>query len=259
MNLEQPTVAVDTTGRLEEFLRNVPPLAQREIHFWRAPLVVDAELPHAWMHLLSADECVRAMRFRFDRDRRSFVASHGFLRMLLAAYTGVPAEILKFETSPLGKPSLSGANGGGEITFNMAHTDGVVVYAIARGARIGVDAEVRNPDLVSGEKRVLCPRELSLLSRRSEPDRTRLFFTWWTRKEALVKALGSGLSYPVWELDVAGEAEAEPGFRLPMRVSAGGTLWSLFDAEPSARHAGAIAAEGEGWSVRELDMDGAYS
>ncbi len=259
MTLAQPTMAADTTDQPEERLRNIPPLAQREIHFWRAPLVVDEELPHAWMHLLSAEECVRAMRFRFDRDRRSFVASHGLLRMLLAAYTGEPAEALKFEVSPLGKPSLSGANGNGEIAFNMAHTDGVVVFAIARGTRIGVDAEAKNPELVSEEKRVLCPRELALLSRRNEPERSRLFFTWWTRKEAVVKALGSGLSYPVWELDVAGEADAGPGVGRPMQVRAAWTLWSLFDAEPSARHAGAVAVEGEGWSVRELDMDGAFS
>jgi 4'-phosphopantetheinyl transferase len=146
--------------------------------------------------LLSPDERERAARFVFHEHRRRFIVARARLRQLLGARLGVGAETIAFRYAPAGKPAL--AAGHRDLRFNLAHCGDVAVYAFADGCEVGVDVERERAieDAEAIAERVFSPAE-------RDACRARGFLYCWTRKEAFVKALGSGLSCPLTELDLS--------------------------------------------------------
>jgi len=122
---------------------------------------------------------------------------------LLSGYAGVPPGALRFEYDSAGKPRIS-PNHGEEIRFNLSHSGDWVVLALVRGAEIGVDLELirQVPTLISLAERFFSEREFSILNSREGKDREILFFRLWTCKEAVLKAIGKGLTYPLEKVEV---------------------------------------------------------
>ena len=142
--------------------------------------------------LLTRDEQERAWRFRLTVDRTRFVAGRGQLRIILGRYAGTMPQLLRFTRSGYGKPSLSTETGGGHLRFNASGSAGMALAAIRRDTDIGVDIErVRPlPDAPALAATVLTARERADLA--ALPEDT--FLEYWTRKEAVVKSLGRGVS-----------------------------------------------------------------
>jgi 4'-phosphopantetheinyl transferase len=142
--------------------------------------------------LLDAHERARAARFHFERDRGRYVAAHIALRRLLAQRTGRPADSLVIEAGPYGKPSLAGP---ARCAFSLSHSDELALVALADDGEIGVDLERVRPlsDLDGLERQCLTLGERQLLASLAPDDRTIAFLRRWTRKEACLKALGTGL------------------------------------------------------------------
>ncbi len=144
---------------------------------------------------LSAAEHARAARFVFERDRRRYLAAHAGLRQLLAARTGVPAAALVFDEGPFGKPSLAHPS---RCAFNMSHSEDVAVVALADAdvGEIGVDVEMLRAmsDVSALARQNFSAAENDELSATAAQDQSLAFLLGWTRKEACLKAIGSGLS-----------------------------------------------------------------
>lgn len=159
----------------------------------------------AW---LSDAERRRAERFRFERDRRRFIVARARLRELLGARLGVRPEAVELEYGKNGKPRL--AHGGWR--FNTSHCDDVAVYAFSWERDVGIDIEairaVPEADAIAAQ--FFSHRERAAYLALAPHDRPLGFLKCWTRKEALSKALGGGLSTPSDELDIA----RAPGWRL---------------------------------------------
>lgn len=161
-------------------------------HLWWASL--DHRNTAADWSALSPDEQQRARTFVFDLDRQRHVAAHASLRDILAKRLGQAPSSLRFAAGPHGKPRLAA-----ERTcphFNLSHSDGGALVAISAGPEVGVDLE-RERDLDDAAllaARVFTPAEQTEWARTPEPLRSRAFLTGWTRKEACLKAIGSGLS-----------------------------------------------------------------
>jgi 4'-phosphopantetheinyl transferase len=156
--------------------------------------------PDAAMALLDRGERARAERFRFPLDRERYIARHAFLRRTLGWYLGMPPDAVRFTTTELGRPELDVGWG---LDFSASHSDGRAVVAVTRGARVGVDIERLRRlddalDLMEGN---LTDREASWLRAASTTSRSRVFLQLWTRKEAVVKAIGTGLSLPLDSFD----------------------------------------------------------
>src|SRR5262249_6099605 len=140
---------------------------------------------------LSADERQRAAGFRFERHRSRFIASRGFLRLILGAYLGMLPEAVKFTYGLNGEPGMDGDR----VQFNASHSEDRALYAIALDAPIGVDLEWMRPSLDFDQiaRSFFSPVEWAEY-RVIPPDRqTEAFFRCWTRKEAFIKATGLGL------------------------------------------------------------------
>jgi phosphopantetheine--protein transferase-like protein len=142
---------------------------------------------------LSEQEMAKSRRFRFPRDRKSYIVVHGFLRLMVGKYLGLSPEILAFNYSLKGKPSISGYSR--KIFFNLSHSSGVSVLAFDPDHEIGVDIEkidegfeylpIVQHFFSKGEKQYI---------QRSEEDGVKRFYEIWTRKEAYLKAVGKGIT-----------------------------------------------------------------
>ena len=172
------------------------------------PALVDCfrlDLSHCDGHdlaLLDDTERERAARFRFDRDRVRFVAAHAQARRLLGRHLGLDPEGLRFATTVHGKPILALAAGAppgaqaaeGAVVFNLTHSGPVGYLAIA-GCSVGIDLEQLRPfdDLQSLIENYCSPAEIAALAGLPPGSRAAGFLRVWTRKEAALKAWGTGI------------------------------------------------------------------
>jgi 4'-phosphopantetheinyl transferase len=152
-----------------------------------------------WLEILDQDERIRADRFRFERDRREFIAAHALLRSILAFHLGWPAALWQFDTGAFGKPKLAGKFGVPEIDFNLSHTRGLVAAAVISGGVIGVDVEQIDSAKADFDvaQTYFAPPEVEILRQAPQPEQAICFFRLWTLKEAYLKATGSGLGTPL--------------------------------------------------------------
>lgn len=243
----------------------VPPLAPGEIHVWTAWLDPPPEGVVPLRHLLSTDENNRAARFHFEVHRRRYVVRRGLLRCLVGAYLDRDPASLVFDYGEREKPSVQGElekEAGERFEFNLSDSDDLVVYAFARGAEIGVDVEMLRPmpDALSisesffsdGEREVLRGVEPQGADRLAEA-----FFNCWTRKEAYLKAIGTGLAEPLGSFS----STLLPGDKARFlhfdkdRVDA----WSLFHLRPTSDSVGALALRERDWTVRECGAVQGYA
>ena len=220
------------------------------VDLWSASLEPPAPLRAHLEGYLSIDERERAARFVFPRDRNRFIAGRAFLRLLLAQYTATDAASLRFRYGAHGKPAL--ADDRSEVAFNLAHTGSLAVCALARGRDLGVDVErVRPiPDADGIARSFFSPRETAELASLPEPARFRAFFDAWTRKEAVLKALGDGLARPLDSFDVTLKPGDTPRLLRTLGDPEEADRFSLHSLEPEEGYVAAIAVRGHGWQVR---------
>lgn len=163
-----------------------------EIHVWRIALDVSQFELHALGAILTPDERRRASRFVTRELGNRWTACRGALRMILAAYSGSPAADIVFATDDSGKPRLAGA---ASPVFNVSHTGDVAFAAVALRDPLGIDAEVERADVnwLEISRRYFAPAEADQIAALPPTLRLRAGYSCWTRKEAYVKALGTGL------------------------------------------------------------------
>src|SRR5688572_6835885 len=139
--------------------------SKNEVHVWRVPL--DDSLAAEMRPTLSPDECARADRFHFARDRNRFIVARGSLRMILGSYLDLAPVAVSFSYSSYGKPALSEADSAltNGITFNLSHANELALIAVTRDRQIGVDIEFIRPDFASEKiaARFFSPQEVEVL------------------------------------------------------------------------------------------------
>jgi 4'-phosphopantetheinyl transferase len=200
-----------------------------DVDVWRAALDDQPDaLVRQMEALLSADEADRARGFYFERDRRRYIVGRGVLRILVGRYLERTPQSVAFTYGPNGKPGLRGA-GEGELFFNVAHSEGLALYAFTRVGEVGIDVErMRDlPDWESVAQAAFCPHELAQLRACPAATRRDEFFRAWTRQEAVLKALGTGLGG-------ATALGAESGFNV-YPLEAGADFAAALACSPAAR------------------------
>lgn len=149
--------------------------------------------------LMSAEERARYEQFAEPADRARFAAARALVRTAVGRATGVAPDLVRFDRrcehcgGPHGKPRVPGA----AVRFSLSHSGGRVVLALAERAEPGVDVERVSARPVGRlAPRVLSAAELRDLEAVAPEDRSAAYHTYWTRKEAILKAVGRGLSSP---------------------------------------------------------------
>ncbi len=220
-------------------------LRHEDVHVWRVALDSDRRTYENYWTALAPDEKARAERYHFARDRDRFVVARGVLRTILGRYLSLSPQNVRFSYTEYGKPYLPFDLAPSDITFNLTHSHGLAVLAVARARQIGVDLEYVRPDLASESiaERFFARAEVTTLLSQPPLLRTEAFFHCWTRKEAFIKAIGEGLSYPLDQFTVAFTPESPPAL-LEIRGSAKeARRWALFDLAPGEGYVGALAVQ----------------
>jgi 4'-phosphopantetheinyl transferase len=192
----------------------------------------------------------------FERDREHFVAARSFLRLILAHYVGCGPRDLQFGYGLHGKPQLQGVAGSEPIAFNLSHTRGKAICAVALGRQVGVDIEQIRPevDILGIARTTFSSDEYARLTALPPGQHLAAFYACWTRKEAYIKALGAGLSYPLDAFDVS----FEPNTPAQLLRSADGEAerqrWVLRELEAGDGYAAAVVVEQPLTSVRTLEF-----
>jgi 4'-phosphopantetheinyl transferase len=216
-----------------------------EVHVWCVIMDdLQAQNP-VLLSFLSEDERARAERYRFTQDRTAYVVVRGMLRLLLGRYLKQDGRSLSFDYSSFGKPYVRAP-----IAFNVAHTRqaGLLAFMLdepVSGDSLGVDIESVRPEIVTDELagQVLSPIELARFD--TSREKSQLFFDIWTRKEAYVKARGTGLSTPLPSLTV-----------LDQLMVGRYALYPLVVNVPA--HAAALAVKGQANTIRLYSMSDAW-
>ena len=180
-----------------------------EIHIWRIPLAPSRAVQIQMQQLLSPAERERANGFRLPRHRDRYELAHGAQRTILAGYLGSAPQEVELAQGPFGKPLLGG-RAQGSVEFNLTHSGNYALLAIARGAELGIDLEQIHEVSHAQEiaERYFSPAERAELAATPKTHPTP-FLRIWTRKEALAKARGTGLSQGFEALDTV--AYLSPG------------------------------------------------
>lgn len=214
-----------------------------ETHVYTAAL----DDPVHYLPFLTAEEQDRAGRFRLGRVRDQFVVARGRLRALLGHYLGLEPRAVPVQYADGGKPHLPA---GYPLHFNLSHTDGLAVYAVGR-ARVGVDVERCReiPDADGLVSRFFSRRECDQFHALPPPARPAAFLRAWTRKEAVLKAIGRGVqSLDCCEVTFG---EGEPPAVLTLDGNRARDHWELFTWEPAAGYLAAGAVEIDGQETRD--------
>jgi 4'-phosphopantetheinyl transferase len=141
--------------------------------------------------LLAPDEMDRARQFRFGYLTRRYRVGRARLRLILGEQTGLDPSAIEFSLGPLGKPMLADGP-----SFNVSHSGGLLMIGIAPDGNLGVDIEIAKPkqDLLELAEYCFSSEELRDILKLQGDEQRSAFYRIWTRKEAVVKADGGGLS-----------------------------------------------------------------
>ena len=171
------------------------------VHLWTITLSdYFSQLPYL-LQLLSVDEKVRAAQFKFEIHRQRFTVARALLRTVLSHYRQIAPEALEFDYGHRGKPFLR--NNLENLQFNLSHSDDMAVIGVIRNTDIGVDIEKIEPDLKEDvAKKFFSAQEYSVLMSLPVDKQIEGFYQIWSKKEALIKALGEGLYAPLDKFSV---------------------------------------------------------
>lgn len=165
----------------------------------------------------------RAARYHFQRDRHRFIKRRAILRILLAGRLNCDPSVLQFTCNAHGKPELHEGN----LRFNASHSYGTALFTRALGCDVELCDE--RVDYEGIAETLFSPGEIQALGQQPPDQRRGTFFRCWTRKEAFVKAIGTGLSHPLDSFDTSQPEDAVAG-------------WFITSFKPRPQYYAAVAA-----------------
>ncbi|MEM9557962.1 MAG: 4'-phosphopantetheinyl transferase superfamily protein [Acidobacteriota bacterium] len=238
--------------------RALPFPERHEIHVWRVALDPSPQRVERLGDLLTDEEHRRAARFHFPRHRRRFIVRRSALRSILGAYLERDPSTLTFTVGKRGKPRLEGE----DLQFNLSDSADLALVAV--GIRrssdpvddeLGVDVEKlrTSHDLDGLAHRFFSSAEVAALDALPTERHVDGFFRAWTRKEAYLKAIGTGLHTPLGSFSVSLEPDAPPRFLDIDGSPTEAAAWSLHHLDVDTEHIGALAVRRSGDTIHTFD------
>lgn len=207
--------------------------------------------------LLDASELTRAAAYRQSADVARFITGRAALRRLVGQALDVPPATLNWVQGEHGKPGLHAQHAAG-LEFNLSHSGNWVLVALSSLGVVGVDVEriEDQRDLSALAARVFSLREREILNASPGRQSVEFFYRTWTCKEAWIKALGAGLSYPLEQLDLHEAAQAPLETCTSVFDPQGSRAWRCWRLPLDSEHEAAVVLASPtgiaGWSNRSF-------
>jgi len=205
-----------------------------EIDIWTIPLDTNHDSTEALKKLLDTQELERYDKLHPNHQHR-YLVSHAACRQILGGYTNTSAKQISYNKNDHGKPALDHEN---PVYFNLTHSHDLAILAISKYSEIGVDVEYFK-NKASWKKiaqRFFTETEVSYLQNQPEDMQENLFFQIWTRKEAYIKAIGTGLSTSLSSFDATTSKTIKP-----LNSTKSKAIWYQEDLNLSTQYTGAVA------------------
>jgi 4'-phosphopantetheinyl transferase len=206
-----------------------------------------------FLRFLNQSERDRASRFYQSIDKQRFVIARGIVRCLLSTCLHVQADKIILSSTQFGKPIL-GKNYVEPYKFNLSHSGNVIVIALSYGIEVGIDVEIIR---TISERDSIVNRWFSTHEKQEffgleESIQQEAFFTAWSRKESILKTLGTGLSESPTSVSVSiiprkpCHVIALPCNRVNLRE------WYVYDIPVPQGYAGALSFENSNKTAIQL-------
>jgi 4'-phosphopantetheinyl transferase len=223
----------------------------REIHLWVIELIQRDDTLSILKRLLDKKELKRLNQYVLYKDKRRFLISRSILKEIIGKYLDVNAKDISITYNLYGKPCLDESINPEHIDFSLAHSHELVVYAISRQRRVGVDLEYIHREL-DHEKigyRFFTKRENKIIKSLPETHKREAFFNGWTRKEALLKAMGDDEILDFHNIEVS----LSPGEVARIIDSNDKNIdaseWQIIPFSPHSDYIGSIVGNNKPWKV----------
>lgn len=190
---------------------------------------------------LPSSEVGRFHRYRHQLSAHQFLAGRLLVRRWLEAVSGTPSGDWQLVEGDRGRPAI--AHPSTPWHFNLAHSGGLVACALSLLPEIGVDLEHldRRPMAPGLFRRYCSPREIADIETQPEGGQSRRFLTYWTLKEAYLKARGLGIAVPLADVEFSLDGRhPSVAFRASLAGTDPGWAFGLF--QPSPRFLLSVAA-----------------
>lgn len=229
------------------------------IDLWRIDLDAAGVSANALRGQLSHDELQRAEALHNELGRARFIASHVALRRILASYLQALPASLVITPGPHGKPGLASPQIQPPLLFNLAHSEGLALCAIAQD-EVGVDVEKMRPlaEIEEASSQMLSREEIASLDALSTEDRRDALHMMWSCKEAYAKATGLGPSLDLPSVTILSHLPAHPSTWFALDSAADAAKWSAIRLVPTEGFVGAVVVRGEPLAMRLRLFDPAW-
>jgi 4'-phosphopantetheinyl transferase len=239
---------VNPISVIQEDSHAVSALNDGEVHVWEIALDHPAIKPrNLFDEVLSEDERVRASRLGLSVYRDKFVTARGYLRIILGRYLNTRAEDIEFEYNEHGKPGIAADSDTKKISFNLSHSRNLALCAVAAKGDVGIDVEYIRPVLKPEKilERFFAPGEMEYFQSRPEIMRSRAFMSLWTIKEAYSKAVGTGFSSSLKDLDFSPFLTHTFPPCASIHLEGPNEDWSILQFDPRNEYIAALAFKGD--------------
>jgi 4'-phosphopantetheinyl transferase len=218
-------------------------LSGNEIHVWQIDLETQIHNSKAYWSYLSNFERSRANNFRFEIHKNKYIIRTGILRILLSNYLMCQPNEIKFEIGDFGKPKLTNS----DLAFNLSHSKNKAIIAIALDLQLGIDIEYIDEKKEAKQiaKNFFSNEEINQLYTLEDVKLADGFFNIWTKKEAFIKAIGTGLTYPLDSFDVNLDVIEKNALTHVGTSFAKAKKWNLFSIKTFKNYKAALAYKGK--------------
>lgn len=191
-----------------------------------------------YLQLLSPDEHQRMARLVFERDRVRFLLTRALVRTTLSRYAPVAPADWHFIANAHGRPEILDRPAGvPDLRFNLSHTDGLIACAVTIGREVGIDVEHVGRRLTQDvAARFFAPAEVAHLQSLPADQQERVFFDYWTMKEAYIKARGFGLALPLGDFAFHFAPDHPPTITIAPSLNDDPATWQFQQDWPTPLH-----------------------
>ena len=227
-------------------------LQEHTVHIWNISFDINDHKFQSYFKLLSKEEKVRAHRFRFFKDKKCFVVTRATLRLISSHYLSKEIEDIVFEYEDYGKPYFKHNT---DLNFNVSHSGNRAVIGFVHHHTIGIDIEKIKNDFDTFEiaSNFFSKAEIDALRNIPKAEQYLAFYRCWTRKEAFIKAKGSGLSFPLDTFSVSLDSDLEASLLYTKWNPLEKDEWKLTSFIPGDGYIAALITDKQVKSVEYFD------